>query len=108
MIVVYNPIILFETVAAGGLSFATSKIFPKLPKSADTFLFLSILAALDLLFRFWLVRKKPTAAPKPNEPITPSKPPSDWSWTISLSGGHFLLVPGWVIGVIGCFFTVVL
>ena len=108
MIVIYNPIILAEAFVAGGLSFAASKIFPGLPKIADSLLFFGLLGILDLGFRLWLLRKRPESNKQPNEPITPAKPPSDWSWAISPKGGHLLFVPGWAIGSIASVFTLIL
>ncbi len=57
MIVIYNPLILIEAVLVGGLSFAGSKVFPKVPKTSNTLVFLFILAVLDLLCRYWRVRQ---------------------------------------------------
>ena len=108
MIIVYNPLILFEAAVAGGLSFASSKIFTKIPKTADTMVFVTILIALDFSYRYWLLRKKSSPAPPIGSPITPTEPSGDWAWLISPKGAHFLMVPAWAIGIIYGSFSFVL
>ena len=107
MIVVYNPLILVEAALAGGLSFAPSKVVPNLSKNADTFVFIFFLALIDILYRYWRLKGKPAPTVGGSAPITPSGPPNDWGWLISLQGAHLLFVPGWVLGaMIGVFSAV--
>jgi phosphoglycerol transferase MdoB-like AlkP superfamily enzyme len=108
MIVIYNPLILFEIAVAGGLSFGVTKVAPTLSKSADTLFFVGFLVALDLLYRYWRIHQKVRPLSRSDAPITPIEPPADWSWLVSLKGAHFLFVPGWVIGVLmGVFSSIV-
>lgn len=107
MIVAHNPIFLFEAATAGGISFTATKFFPKYTKTADTILFLALLASIDLMYRYFLVRDNQNPAPKADILITQEKP-KEWGWIVSPRGGHLLFVPGWAIGVIGSVFNIVL
>jgi hypothetical protein len=100
MIVIYNPLILIEAAIAGGLSFAVTKVAPKLPTTTDTLFFVLFLVSMDLLHRYWLIKTKTSKPGAVDQPITPEKPPADWSWLISLKGAHFLFIPAWVFGLI--------
>lgn len=105
MIVVYNPLILIEAVAAGGLSTVVNKVLPNPPKHFESLAFLSFLALIDLGYRYWRVRKKAAPIKPLKAPITPDRPHVDWAWLVSPKGGHLLWVPGWVISLLACSFT---
>lgn len=107
MIVVYNPLILFEGIAAGGISFGASEAFPGLSKPGGTLLTLGLLALFDVLLRYWLLRKKPVAPDPASTPLAPEAPPRDWGWMVSPRGGHFLFVPGWGIALIASSFLLI-
>jgi hypothetical protein len=101
MIVIYNPLILIEAAVAGGVSFGVSKAIPQLASSSETLIFLMFLAGVDLVLRYWLIAHRRKAEPSPTAPISPAPETSDWSWIISLKGGHLLFVPSWAIAIFG-------